>query len=313
MPARLLCVNDGPQQGRWVKIKVEAIVEITDEAAVIGAALADLERGELTLDGKREAYQAEIKADAAAAVGWLADPFGVLAAVPGAQVVRAEDQTVEVNEAGREASAEPDFVALFPICRCGGDHCDACSGYQLTPRTAAILWTVAQIVADRAYDDVVRHGDEPVLEDDTWALFDRYPPVTGRQDAVWRRQAARAYDDLAGDLAAGRWPRPTCPGEEMALHLMLEDAPAAAEDGWAELDRRLPELPEHPDDDWGMASEVLFQDHDILSLFDVELDGIEDPDGEYNRAMGIGDYRPLAWFGTFLNMDPREPRRGFRR
>jgi len=39
-----------------------------------------------------------------------------------------------------------------------------------------------------------------------------------RQDAVWRRQAARACDDLTDDIAAGRWPRPTCPGEEMALH-----------------------------------------------------------------------------------------------
>lgn len=260
-------------------IKVEAIVEITDEAAVIEAALAHMDRGEFTVDGEREAYQAEIKSDVVAAIEWLVDPFGLLPAVPGAQVVRAEDQAVEVYEADLERSAEPDFAALFPICRCGGDSCDECSGYQFTPRTAAVLWTVAQIVADRAYDDVIQHGDEPVLDDYAWALFDRYPRITWRQDAVWRRQAARAYDDLTEDIAAGRWPRPTCPGEEMALHLILADAPTAVDDGRAGLDQTLPRLPEHRDDyNRRMASEVLFQDHDILDLFDAERDGIEDPD-----------------------------------
>lgn len=305
---------NGPQRSRRAKIKAEAIVEITDEAAVIEAALADMERGEFTLNGERKAHQAEVKSDAVAAVGWLVDPFGLLPDVPGAQVVRAEDRTVEVDEAGLERSADPDFVALFPVCHCGEDSCDACSGYQLTARTAAVLWTMAQILADQGYGDVTQHGDEPAGDDNAWTLFGRYPRITWRQDAVWRRQAARAYDDLTEDLAAGRWPRPRCPGEELALHLVLLDAPTAVEDGWAGLDETLPRLPEHPDDyDWDMASEVLFQDHDILDLFDVEMDGIEDPDSDYNRAMGMGDYRPQAWFRTFLNMDPRDGRRRFRR
>lgn len=210
-------MNNGPRRSRRAKIKAEAIVEFTDEAAVIEAALARFEDAEFSGDGEREAYQAEIKSDAVAAVGWLVDLFGLLPDVPGAQVVGGRDHTVEVDEAGRERSAEPDFVALFPVCRCGGDLCDACSGYQLTPRTAAALWTVAQILADQGYDDVTQHGDEPAVDDKAWALFSRYPRITWRQDAVWRRQAARAYDDLTEDLAAGRWPRPTCPGEEMAL------------------------------------------------------------------------------------------------
>jgi hypothetical protein len=208
-------------------------------------------------------------------------------------------------------------VVTFSVaqhCRCGGDSCEACGGYQLTPRTAVVLWTVAQILAEQGYDDVSQHGDEPVVDDNAWALFSRYPPITWRQDAVWRRQAARSYDDLSGDVAAGRWPLPRCPGEEIALHLVLQDAATAVEDGWAGLDETLPQLPEHPDDhDWDTAGEVLFQDHDILDLFDVQMDGIEDPDSEHNRAMGIGDYRPQAWFRTFLNRNPRDGRRTFRR
>jgi hypothetical protein len=207
-------MDSGPQRSRRAKIQAEAIVEITDEAALIEAALASIEGAEFSGGGEREAYQAEIKSDAVAAVGWLVDPFGLLPDIPSARVVGGEDQTVEVDEVGRERSAEPDFVALFPVCRCGGDSCDACGGYQLTPRTAAVLWTVAQILADQGYDDVTQHGDEPAVGDNAWALFSRYPRITWPQDAVWRRQAARAYDDLTEDIEAGRWPRLRCfPGK----------------------------------------------------------------------------------------------------
>ncbi len=158
---------------------------------------------EFSRRGEREAEQAEIKSDAVAAVGWLVDSFALLPDVPGAQVVSCTDRVTEVDEAGVELSADPDFVALFPVCRCGRDSCDACGGHQLTPRTAAVLWTVAQILADQGFDDIVAHGDEPAVDDDDWALFGRYPRITWRQDAVWRRQAARAFDDLTGDVAAG--------------------------------------------------------------------------------------------------------------
>src|SRR5215468_1102013 len=115
-------MNSGPQRSRRGKIKAETIVEITDEAAVIEAALADMERAEFSGGGgEREAHQAEIKSDAVAAVGWLVDPFRLLPDIPGAEVVGGECLTVEVDEAGREPYADPDFVALFPVCRCGGD------------------------------------------------------------------------------------------------------------------------------------------------------------------------------------------------
>jgi hypothetical protein len=77
---------------------------------------------------------------------------------------------------------------------------------------------------------------------------------------------------------------------------------------------QLAALPGHADDyDWGLASEVLLQDDDILDLFDVRMDGIEDPESDYNRSMGMGDYRPQAWFRPFLSATPRDGRRGFRR
>jgi hypothetical protein len=291
-------VSSEPRGGRLAKITVEATVEITDDAAVIEAALADLDRGEFATEEERDAHIVEIKGDSVVAVGCLVDPFGLLPEVHGVEITHAEDQAVEVHRNGLDRSTYPDFGAIFPLCRCGKDSCATCEGYQLTPRTAVVLWTVAQLLADRAYDDVTQHGDEPLIDDSTWSLFDRYPQITWRQDAVWRRQAARGFDDLAADLAAGRWPLPTCPGEELALHLILEDAPSAVNDGWG-LGDTTDALPGHPDDyDWGMASEVLFQDHDILDLFDAEMDGIEDPDSEYNKTMGIGCHLRIRRLGV---------------
>lgn len=211
-------------------------------------------------------------------------------------------------------SGHPDFAGLFPTCRCGAEACERCGGFQLTPRTAASLWVAGLLEADGAYEDVLRRGDEPVDTDGGWLVFAAYPRLTWRQDAVWRRQAARAFDDLVGDLAAGSWPRPRCPGEEMALHLTLRFAEEAVDGGWAGFDGPLKHLPTHPDDfDWEFAADALFQDQDILWIFDPDHDGAEDPETETNRDLAIGDYRPHAWFTAFDNMDPRDGRRPFRR
>jgi hypothetical protein len=89
------------------------------------------------------------------------------------------------------------------------------------------------------------------------------------------------------------------------LHLAIEDGEAYERDD---------AVPEHEDDyDWYMCSSVLFQDHDILMLDDRQMDGIEDPEDTLNREQGIGDLRPANWFTWFLNVEPRDPGRGFRR
>jgi hypothetical protein len=211
--------------------------------------------------------------------------------------------------------SKPDFAALFPVCSCGKTTCRRCGDWQLTPRMASVLWTAAQLVADDAYGDVVEHGDEPVAGS-AWAIFDLYPVLTYRQDAIWRRQAARAYDDLTEDLEAGRWPRPRCPAEELALHQCLqhlidwEQDPEFGPIRWDELE----ELPAHEGDrDWGGALTGLFQDHDILNLYDLDRDGIEDPDSLENQITGMGDYRPAAWFNWFGGHEPRHAARPFRR
>ena len=305
---------------RRVKVTVEAIVEITDEAALEQAVFAAIDATEFHTDESttpeqvRAAEREEVRGNAVAAVGWIADPFGVMPDVAGIEVGEGSTSVTELDKHGSPKISAPDFAALFPVCRCGKESCDSCGGFQLSPRTAAALWSIGQILADQAYDDVEEHGDAPVHDRGDWDLFDRYPRLTWAKDAVWRRQAARSYDDLTADLEAGDWPCPTCPAEEMALHLMLRDVAAAIDDGWIDVDRGAEALPRHPADfDWDLAYEVLFQDTDILALFDPTLDGIEDPDAELNQTISIGDYRAQAWFETFANMPQRDGRRPFRR
>jgi hypothetical protein len=308
-------------RSRRVKVTVEAIIDITDENALEQAAIADIETTQVSVsDSDRSVMQARqeeqdhIRGDAVAAVQWFVDAGSVIDDRAGIEFVEATESVVEVDELGVPLSAWPQFAALFPLCACGTDTCDQCSGFHMTPRTAAALWTAAGVLADQAYDDVLEHGDEPVDDTGAWSVFDEFPRITWRQNAIWRRQAARSFDDLSDDLAAGHWPQPRCPAEEMALHLILRSAEAAVDDDWAGFTGRYVDLPGHEGDyDWDMLTETLFQDLDILALFSKQLDGIEDPDADQNRELGIGDYRPQAWFERFLNMDPRDPRRRFRR
>ncbi|MFI1386440.1 hypothetical protein [Embleya sp. NPDC020886] len=99
----------------------------------------------------------------------------------------------------------------------------------------------------------------------------------------------------------------------MALHLAIEDAPSYLDD-IDESDDAHGRLPEHEDDyDWDMCSDLFFQDHDVLMLFNARFDGIEDPAGEVNQHLRIGDLRRNNWFEPFGNTPVRDPGRGFRR
>ena len=215
-------------------------------------------------------------------------------------------------------SPRPDFAALFLVreCNCAREDCEICQGWQLTPRTADLLHTALEIMADQAFDDIEEYGSEPVDRDDRgdWLFFDRLPRITWNKDASWRRQVARACDDLAGDLACGDWPLPRNNAEEIVLHLAIEGGPDCLVEREDAGDEEHDALPRHGDDyDWGMCSEVLFQDHDVLMLYDESLDGIEDPGSDGNVYLRMGDMRPGAWFEYFNHVEPREASRGFRR
>ncbi|MEU4445732.1 hypothetical protein AB0K14_30705 [Actinosynnema sp. NPDC050801] len=308
---------------RRLKLTAEVFVDVVDEAALTQAALLHVDeatyvvgRGsDETVEDVRAAERERVRGGVASALQELVYADDLVVDVDGVQVRETQCGVEEVDEHDRPLPMWPDFAALFPVCGCGTPDCERCASDCVTRRTAAVLWSMAGLLADQAYDDVIEHGDDPVQgSDGIWLVFGEFPGITWRQDAVWRRQAARAFDDLAADLAAGQWPQPTCSAEEMALHLMLRYGESAVDDGWSGLETHFAGLPEHDRDlDWDLLPDVLLQDTDILALFNAGLDGIEDPDDEQNRHPGMGDYTPRAWFTTFDNMTPRDPRRPFRR
>ncbi|MET8630429.1 hypothetical protein ABZW30_43140 [Kitasatospora sp. NPDC004669] len=180
--------------------------------------------------------------------------------------------------------------------------------WEMSARTAAVLRLALEELSQQAWEEVTALADEP-LAPSAAGLFARLPPLTFRQSRSWRRQMARAFDDLAGDLAAGRTPLPTCTGEEMALHLAIRQARTLLRDRPNRVATAIEELPRSEGDfDWDACLELLFEDHDVLMLFDRGLDGFEE--GELAEKLGTVNLSPGKWFEPFG--EGRDPERGFR-
>ena len=176
----------------------------------------------------------------------------------------------------------------------------------MSKRLREALNIALSLMADEIYDDIDEHGGTPVSPSnrDEFNWLGAFPTLTWREGRDWRRKLARAADDLANDLDAGRLPEPRCIAEEAVLWLaMHREGPAVADVKKWRISQ----------DRWEDAHSELVQDWDIALLWDPSMDGREQPDDDLNRRMGIGDYRPTAWYSTFANMEPRDPGRGFRR
>ncbi|MGW3153120.1 tetratricopeptide repeat protein [Streptomyces sp. NPDC001089] len=183
--------------------------------------------------------------------------------------------------------------------------------WRMTPRTRRILECSLTFLGDTA-DMELRHlKSDPVTIDIFGLVFAALPASTWKMNDVWRRHMVRAFDDLREDMSLGHTPNPRCPAEEIALHLAIQHASAWTADDMELVEEFTQGLPVQQEDfDWEDCSTFLFEDHDILWLYDPLMQGIENPDHYINQAAGMGDYRPAAWFNFFR--DQRDPSRGFR-
>lgn len=171
----------------------------------------------------------------------------------------------------------------------------------MTPRQRAALLTELHVLADEAYDDVVRFGDRPVAAADFWMFFDRFPTCTFRQPESWRREVARSADDLAGDLEKGDLPRPRTLAEQLVLAIGLNVAAALLVDEEV-LDDVLA-LPARPGDhDWTAVYEMLFDDRDAEAFYSAD---------EVELWLKIAPMN--SWFNAVDGHESREAGRGFRR
>ncbi|MFD7592589.1 hypothetical protein ACFV6D_06080 [Kitasatospora sp. NPDC059812] len=184
-----------------------------------------------------------------------------------------------------------------------------------TRRTLAVLLAQLEILGDMVNESVREAGDCPVEIDGEWYfVLDELPSQTWRMDGAWRRQFVRCFDDLADDIRGGRLPSPRCTGEEMALHLCLQYASSMTldePDFVAEITAGIPA--DEEDYDWRTCSDLLFEDHDVLFLYDPWLSSVADPRSSLHHQMGIAYLQPEEWFKPFRSENARDPERGHRR
>ena len=207
-----------------------------------------------------------------------------------------EPVIAEFGGARRQAGddTQPEFAALFGVqeCDCERLDCAACTQWQFTPRTAHLLHTALAVLAQQAWGDLEAHGGDPVTGQAIaqWQFFADLSPVTWTRNEQWRREVARACDDLAGDIAAGARPVPRNIAEEVVLRMAIKDAPGFPGDLADGGEPTHDSLPVHRDDyDWDGCAKFLFTIH------------------------GVGDTHPAIWFEWFPGVNPRDPDRGFRR
>ncbi|MFE7485037.1 hypothetical protein [Streptomyces sp. NPDC057552] len=247
----------------------------------------------------------------------LAEAGRLLAARPFSD----EIQVIDTTLAAPEEAAGRVRTRLQSLARSGHDSNEGADeaweeeedGADISARTAAVLRLALEELSAQAWEDIAEFGDRPVSKGQGLVLGS-LPRLTWGQGKQWRRHMARCFDDLAADLAPGaRSVTPTCTGEEMALHLGIARARSLTVNRPSLVDRAVAELPEGRDDyDWRWCSSVLFEDHDVLMLFDASLDGIDDSANEVNQAMGMVNQAVADWFAPFNPEEGREPGRGFR-
>jgi hypothetical protein len=135
------------------------------------------------------------------------------------------------------------------------------------------------------------------------------PPIANRwAEGVWLDRFIASFDLIKNRLAAGDvspLSLTRCTGEEMALHLVIDHAEGDFESGIDASGGELDRLPDRGgrDHNFELMRDVLLRGLDVLLLFDMRLDGIEDPGSEVARLEGTANLHPAQWFLTFDDVE----------
>lgn len=152
----------------------------------------------------------------------------------------------------------------------------------ISDRQASLIAVAADDIAAAIRADDATLGSAAVAEHTHGRLqvLQTLPPITFGQSRLWRCQLAAAAERLAADTRRWGAPIPRCTGEEMVLHLILRRAQAAARPRQVRPGS------------WDQLSEYLFQDHDVLMLYDLPPEATE-------SLVGGVNLHPLRWFTEF--------------
>ncbi|WP_371654378.1 MULTISPECIES: hypothetical protein [unclassified Streptomyces] len=82
---------------RYVRLRVDLVLEIDDPEALTGAALERIAADELLPDQERAHAQSAVREDEAEALAYLVDPFDLVAEVPGVELAQASWSSEEIE------------------------------------------------------------------------------------------------------------------------------------------------------------------------------------------------------------------------
>jgi hypothetical protein len=85
------------ETSRFVRLKVELVLEIADGEALTGAALQRVGEDEAMPAEERAHAENAVQEDEAEAVAYLVDPFDLVGDVPGAELVQASWSSEQVD------------------------------------------------------------------------------------------------------------------------------------------------------------------------------------------------------------------------
>jgi len=192
---------------------------------------------------------------------------------------------------------------LFPLTGPCPNHCGECDqcarSKYYTPRNMEMLHTQARANSYYWRTDV---------EEGYGTFTKQLPAIADSQPQEWMSRFVHCFDDIADRIENGEVPYPRCTGEEMALHLILDDCAEILALGDSAYEYLIAQeldtvLPHHPDDgDTESLRDVMFEDHDVLMLFNPAFDTTDTNPAA--AMLGRCNLEPDTWFLPFR---PEEP------
>lgn len=183
-------------------------------------------------------------------------------------------------------AADPTFVCTGPCCP--AVHVTARQGHLMHAAGTRLLRTLHSLALDGAA--ALGAG-----------LAQMLPPVctTYTTNPVWVTQFVHTLYQVTATIGHGHIPAPSTTAAEMCLHLVLAAAGADLEDGTnsPDLEHMPVEAGDLGEDPFAALAILLFADHDVLMLFQPELDGLEN--SVIAEAMGMVNLHPKDWFTPF--------------
>jgi len=163
----------------------------------------------------------------------------------------------------------------------------------VSPRLAWSIWITALRLADAQEDEETRE------------LLRNELPRLARDvaNSTWMARFASSFETISDRIMRGCRDLSrlaSCTGEEMALHLVIDQAESSLAEGLLSAPEFLPEYPGR-DDDFEWAREVMFRDHDVLLLFDPAFDGVEDLESDLHMRFRFANLHPDRWFLPFAD------------